>query len=68
MTALKSFLSGQTKNPAEDLERGTALLLSLFRFSVAHYGLIPTLRDGPYLLAFSQANDPYYRLHYGIAK
>lgn len=57
MTTLRSFLSGQSKNPGEDLERGAALLLSLFRFSVAHYGLIPTLRDGPDLLAFTQANE-----------
>jgi len=57
MAALKNFLSGQSRNPSEDLERGGALLLSLFRFSVAHYGLIPTLRDGPDLLAFTPSNE-----------
>ena len=57
MTELKHFLSGQSKDPANDLEKGVALLLSLFRFSVIHYGLIPTLRDGPDLLAFTQNNE-----------
>jgi hypothetical protein len=57
MTALKNFLSGQSKDPANDLERGIALLLSLFRFCVMHYGLIPTLRDGPDLLAFTPTNE-----------
>jgi len=54
---LKVFLSGQGRNAGEDFEYGAALLLSVFRFSYFHYGLVPTLRDAPDLLAFTQANE-----------
>jgi hypothetical protein len=53
---LRSFLSGQSKHPADDFENGVFLLLTLLRFSVMHYGLIPTLQDWPDLLAFTPAN------------
>jgi hypothetical protein len=54
---LKLFLSGQGRNAGEDFEYGVALLLSIFQFSSFHYGLVPTLRDAPDLLAFTQANE-----------
>jgi len=34
-----------------------ALLLGLLRFSVLHYGLMPKLRDGPDILAFTDRNQ-----------
>jgi len=57
LTVLKRFLSGQSKNPADDLESGIALLLGLFGFTVFHFGLTPSLQEAPDLLAFSEANQ-----------
>lgn len=57
LTELRKFLSGQSKKPADDLETGIALLLGLFRFTVFHYGLTPTLQEAPDLLAFTEANQ-----------
>jgi hypothetical protein len=54
---LGRFLSGLSKSPAADFETGVAILLGLFRFSVVHYGLTPTLRDSPDLLAFTEKNQ-----------
>lgn len=57
LVELRAYLSGGSKNPADDLEAGVALLLGLLRFSVMHYGLLPKLRDGPDILAFSERNQ-----------
>jgi len=57
LTVLKRFLSGQSKNPGNDLESGITLLLGLFGFTVLHFGLTPSLQEAPDLLAFSEANQ-----------
>jgi len=51
------LLAGESNKPAQDFERGIALMLGLFGFSTAHYGLIPTLREGADIHAFTPANQ-----------